>query len=161
MTPITLLDRLKEFIEEQTRDLLLPARVKSDAEVIERPADVYKMRLPTPEGETKLIPYILLQFVKGEDTQEEGQDQENEAMVRIVIATYSADGQTGAMNVLNIITRLRTEMLKTIVIGEQFSLKKPLEYIVYPDSTHPYYLGEMITRWDLPTIKREVKNLWY
>ncbi len=161
MTPIILLDRLKEFVEKQTRDLLLSVRVKSDEEPQERPAHVYKMRLPNKEGETKLIPYILLQFVSGHDSQEENQDPESGCMVRIVIATYSEDGETGAMNVLNIIDRIRIALLKAGVIGEQFLLQKPIEYIVYPDSTNPYFLGEMITRWGLPIIEREVENLWY
>jgi len=31
---------------------------------------------------------------------------------------------------------------------------------VYPDSTQPYYLGEMITNWSIPTIEREVTDIW-
>jgi hypothetical protein len=161
MTPIVLLDRLKDFIEEQTRDLLLSVRVKSEEEPQERPAHVYRMRLPNKEGETKLIPYILLQFITGEDAQEKNKDPESGCMVRIVVATYSEDGETGAMDVLNVITRIRIALLKTGVIGDQFLLKKPIEYLVYPDSTYPYFLGEMITRWELPIIEREVENLWY
>ena len=161
MTPVVLLDRLKEFIKEQTRDLLLSVRVNSEEETQERPAHVYKMRLPNKEGETKLIPYILLQFISGHDSQEENQDPESGCMVRIVIAIYSEDGETGAMNVLNVIDRIRIALLKAGVIGEQFLLQKPIEYIVYPDSTYPFFLGEMITRWELPLIEREVENLWY
>jgi hypothetical protein len=161
MTPVTLLDRLKEFIEEQTRDLLLSVRGKAEEEPQERPANVYRMRLPNKEGETKLIPYILLQFISGQDSQEQQQDPESDCIVRIVVATYSEDGETGAINVLNVITRIRIALLKAGVIGDQFLLKQPVEYIVYPDSTYPYFLGEMITRWELPTIEREVENLWY
>jgi hypothetical protein len=161
MTPLTLLDRLKEFIEEQTRDLLLCVRGKAEEEPQERPAGVYKMRLPNKEGETKLIPYILLQFISGHDFQDAQQEPESGCVVRIVVATYSEDGETGARNVLNVITRIRIALLKAGVIGGQFLLKKPIEYVVYPDSTYPYFLGEMITRWDLPAIEREVENLWY
>lgn len=60
------------------------------------------------------------------------------------------------MDVLNLITRIRVALIKAGVIGEQFSIKRPIEYIVYPDSTPPYFMGEMMTIWEMPTIQREV-----
>jgi hypothetical protein len=162
MTPINLIDALKEFIEEQVKDIFLSVRTKGDVPPLERAADVYKMRLPDKDSETKLIPYILLQFLTGKDTQEPGNDPESECKVRIVVATYSEDGGVGTYDVLNVITRIRVALLKTGIIAEQFLLKleSPLEYIVYSDDTAPYYLGEMITTWELPTIEREVQNTW-
>lgn len=161
MTAVVLLDELKKFIEEHTKDIILSVRVKqSSGEPKERPAEVHKMRLPDKEGETKLIPYILLQFLTGKDAQEEGQSAESESKVRIVVATYSEDGAEGATDVLNVLTRIRVALLKAGVVGKQFLLKKPLEYIVYPDETAPYYMGEMLTIWEMPEIEREVENLW-
>ena len=56
MTPLELLDALKAFIEENTKDILLPVRVdRKSGEAKERPAEVYKMRLPTKDAETKRI----------------------------------------------------------------------------------------------------------
>jgi len=163
MTPINLIDALKEFIEEQVKDIFLSVRTKGEnAEPQSRAAEVHKMRLPDKEAETKLVPYILLQFLTGKDTQEPGKDTESECKVRIVVATYSEDGGVGAYDVLNVITRIRVALLKTGIIAEQFLLKleSPLEYIVYTDETAPYYLGEMITTWELPTIEREVQSEW-
>lgn len=156
MTPVVLLKRLKEFAEEQTKDLILSVRVKDGGSgPKERPPQVHIMRLPDKDAETALIPYILLQFIKGVDVQEEGEPPESECNVRIVVATYSEDGGEGATDVLNVLTRLRSALLKAGVIGEQFSIKRPVEYIVYPDSTAPYYLGEMMTLWEIPPIRRE------
>ena len=114
------------------------------------------MRLPDKDAETKQIPYILLQFIKGSDDQKEGERPESECAVRFVFATYSEDGGKGAMDVLNLITRIRVALIKAGVIGEQFSLKRKIEYIVYPDSTPPYFMGEMMTLWEMPIIQREV-----
>ena len=102
------------------------------------------------------IPFFLLQFIKGSDDQKEGEQPESECAVRFVFATYSEDGGKGAMDVLNLITRIRVALIKAGVIGEQFSIKRPIEYIVYPDSTPPYFMGEMMTIWEMPTIQREV-----
>lgn len=161
MTANMLLDALKEFIQEQTKDIILTVRAKTESgERKERCADVYTMKLPNKDAETKLIPYILLQFINGKDEQKEGEPPQSECNVRIVVATYSEDGGIGATDVLNVLTRIRVALIKKAVISDQFELKMPLEYIVYPDDTAPYYLGEMLSIWRMPTIEREVENLW-
>lgn len=162
MTPIILLERLEEFVKEATKDIKLQVRVRGrdGTEEKERAADVYKMNLPTKEDELQKIPYILLQFLTGKDDKPEDEEDESLCQVRIVVATYSEDGGQGAYDVLNVLLRIRTELERAGVIGQQFVLRKPLEYIVYPDNTRPYYLGEMITNWSIPTIKREVEAVW-
>ena len=131
MTPLELLDALKAFIEENTKDILLPVRVdRKSGEAKERPAEVYKMRLPTKDAETKRIPYVLLQYIKSTDTQTAGEPPESSCMVRIVAATYSEDGEGGAMCVLNLLTRIRIAFLRDGVIAERFMLKPPIEMIV-------------------------------
>lgn len=161
MTPVVLLERLKEFVEEETKDLILSVKVKNGGGgPKERAPEVHLMRLPDKESETQQIPYILLQFIKGVDEQEEGERRNSECNVRVVVATYSEDGGAGALDVLNVITRIRVALLKAGVVGEQFLLKQPIEYIVYPDSTAPYYLGEMMTLWEMPVIEREVQSVW-
>ncbi len=169
MTPTILLERLKEFIQENTKDIVLnvsSVKVKTlpsvprprgqTAEIKERAAEVHLMRLPNKEAEENQIPYILLQFITGSDTGEQGQQADSEARVRIVIATYSENDSEGALDVLNLITRIRIALLKAGEIGKQFLLRKPLEYIVYPDDTQPFFLGEMMTIWEMPIINREV-----
>ena len=161
MTPLELLDALKAFIEENTKDILLPVRVdRKSGEAKERPAEVYKMRLPTKDAETKRIPYVLMQYIKSTDTQTAGEPPESSCMVRIVAATYSEDGEEGAMCVLNLLTRIRIAFLRDVVIAERFMLKPPIEMIVYPDSTPPYYLGEMMTEWRMPIVESEVQKVW-
>ncbi len=162
MTPIVLLDSLEEFVREVTKDIKLQVRVRNQnpQEEKERAADVYKMRLPNKDDQTQKIPYILLQFLTGKDDKQEQEPEESDCKVRIVVATYSEDGGVGAYDVLNVLLRIRSELEKTGIIGNQFVLQMPLEYIVYPDSTQPYYLGEMVTNWSIPTIKREVEETW-
>lgn len=80
--------------------------------------------------------------------------------MRIIAATYSEDESEGATCVLNLLTRIRIALLKDGVIGERYMLIPPLEMIVYPDSTAPYYLGEMMTEWKMPIIESEVQKVW-
>lgn len=162
MTAINLLECLEEFVKEKTADIKLQVRVRNrdPKEIKERSADVYKMRLPKKEDQTEKIPYILLQFLTGKDDKEGGEPEESMCKIRIVVATYSEDDGEGAFDVLNVILRIRSELKKAGVIGDRFVLHNPLEYIVYPDSTEPYFLGEMITNWSIPTIEREVTDIW-
>ncbi|MEA5057770.1 MAG: hypothetical protein VB047_09475 [Anaerotignum propionicum] len=157
MTPLELLDALKVFIEEETKDIFLPVRVDKDSgESKERRANVYRMQLPTKDAEIQQIPYILLQFLKQEDLQEAGQPTESSCMIRIVVATYSKNGEEGSLCLLNLLTRIRIAFLRKRIIAERFLLNPPIEMIVYPDNTAPYYLGEMVCSWTMPVIEREV-----
>lgn len=162
MTPEILLDELQKFVKEKTKDMLLPVRVdKNSGENKERAAEVHKMRLPNKDAETRLIPYVLLQFIKSTDDQQQGQEPESKCNVRIVAATYSEDGAEGSTGVMNLLTRIKLELIRAGVIGGQFLLQPPLEMIVYPDSTPPYYLGEMMVVFRLPAMESEVERLWY
>ncbi len=173
MTPTELLYELKEFIESATKDIILSVRpVKnltipqpsgSTEKAAEEPkcraAEVHLMRLPDKNAETNRIPYILLQLLTGSDEQPEGKPPDSECKVRIVAATYAENGEQGAMDLLNVITRIRIELLRVGVIGKQFILRKPLEYAFYADDTDMYYFGEMLTIWGIPAVQREV-NLY-
>ena len=73
MTPLQLLDALEAFVEQETKDILLPVRVdRKSGENKERAAEVYKMRLPNKTAQTERVPYLLLQYIKSTDTQEQG-----------------------------------------------------------------------------------------
>ncbi len=162
MTPEILLDELQKFIKEKTKEMLLPVRVdKNSGKSKERAPEVHKMRLPDKEAETRQIPYVLLQFIKSTDDQKPGKEPESKCNVRIIAATYSEDGAEGATCVMNLLTRIKLELIKAGVIGGQFLLCPPLETFIYPDSTPPYYLGEMMTVFRLPAMESEVERLWH
>lgn len=161
MTPIILLDDLQKFIEENTEDILLEVKVRTGAATEkERAASVYKMGLPEKDDNTQQIPYILLKVLTGEDTKEDMQPKASKVRVRILIATYSQSEERGSMALLNLILRIQERLEKQHIIGGRFCLQYPLEYIIYQDTTPPYYLGEIMTIWSIPTIEREVREIW-
>lgn len=157
MTPTALLEALKLYIQENTKDIILTVRRKRGDTTEDRPPNVYLMNLPKKEDEVQQIPYILIKYLTGRDDREPGEEESSQASIRIVIATYAEDAEEGTMALLNIISCLRYNFLKDSEIAGQFRLISPLESIIYPDDTRPYYLGEMMTLWTLPPIEREVK----
>ena len=83
--------------------------------------------------------------------------EEDSCKVRIIFAVYSENGQDGPLALLNLMLRVRSELKKAGAVGGgQFVLEMPLEYIVYQDTTPPYYMGEMVTNWSLPVVQRDV-----
>ena len=57
MTPLDLLSVLEEFVRRETKDMLLPVRVdRRSGEPKERPAEIYKMRLPTKKAQNERVP---------------------------------------------------------------------------------------------------------
>lgn len=159
MTRITLLERLRDFTKEATAELMMPMRMqKGDAEQKYRPADVYLMRLPDGTSATKKAPYVLHQLITGKDHQPSGNRIESTAHIRSICCVYNDDEQEGGLMLLNLMERLRVALLKQVVIGNQFTLDLDagLEVLIYPDDTAPYFVGEMISVWKLPTVEREV-----
>jgi len=63
MTPLDLLDVLEEFVRRETKDMLLPVRVdRRSGEPKERPAEIYKMRLPTKKAQKEYIRQVYHQI---------------------------------------------------------------------------------------------------
>lgn len=161
MTKNVLLEELKSFTENVTKDMLLPVRMqKGDVERSERTVDVYKMRLPDSNAAQKKAPYIIHQVITGEDEQGEGALPSGKTIVRSVFCVYCDDEQIGALLLLELMERLRIELLKNQVLGKQFVLdmKSKLEMLVYPENTAPYYAGEILSTWRMPTVEREVRE---
>lgn len=153
MTKVILLERLAEFTEEATKDIIMPTRLqKGDTEQIVRAANIHKMRLPDSKAAQKEAPYIIHQIITGKD------NLSSNAVMRSIFCVYNNNEEEGGMMLLNLMERVRIALLKSGTVGNQFTLdiNAGVETLIYPDDTAPYYAGEMITNWKLPTIEREV-----
>lgn len=162
MTKVILLEELAAFTKAATQDLLLPARPQEEDEAPPppRPSGVYRMRLPKFRDATRKAPYILHQVLTGKDVQQAGVRPEASAVVRTVFCVYHEDEEQGALSLLNLMEALRVALLERPVLPGPFALnlKAGLEALAYPDDgeprTAPYYLGEMISTWNMPPVVR-------
>lgn len=159
MNRVILLEQLRDFTKAVTSDIIMPTKMQEGDETQKhRSAGVYLMRLPDSRAATKKAPYILHQFITGEDVQTPGQRPSSAAVVRTIFCVYSDNEQEGGMMLLNLMERLRIALLRQVVIGNQFTLdlSAKLEALAYPDDTAPYFAGEMVSTWILPAVEREV-----
>lgn len=158
MDKVILLENLRDFTQNAVSELLMPVRPQEEDEAwdmqTERPADVYLMRLPDSTGAGGRAPYIIHQVLTGKDQQKPGEQLGCYTKVRTIFCVYCADEQDGALMLLNLMERLRIELLKRPVIGSKYllDLTEGLETLIYPDDTAPFYLGEMISQWWLPPV---------
>ncbi|MDF2984887.1 MAG: hypothetical protein K0R50_397 [Eubacterium sp.] len=158
MNRITLLEQFKLFTKESTGDIIMPVKLqKGDIEQTYRNADVYLMRLKDSNSAQKKAPYIIHQLITGKDIQPQGQNISASAIIRSIFCVFNDNEEEGALMLINLMERLRIELLKQVVIGKQFQLdlEAGLESLVYPDDTAPYYCGEMISTWKIPVVRME------
>jgi len=154
-----LMQTLQGFVEQITADMKLTSRVKRNStEPAERPPKVFIGSLPEAEGEEKLAPYILLKLLTGKHERNPGSD-ENKSMVRIIFVVYSEDPQERYIQALNVISRVQFRLLEETVIDNRFILQSPLELIIYEEDTGPYKIGEIMTTWEMPIVKRKIDFL--
>lgn len=154
MTPLDLLEALKRYCGETTKDMRLIARVpENSTQEAERPPAVFIGNLPNKESEKKAAPYILLKLLTGKDDNEE-----SICRVRIICATFSEDKQENYMQCLNLVTRIKTKLLEDVVIDSRFSCQKPIEFIIYDDDLEVYQIGEIMTVWEMQKAERDVRK---
>ena len=165
MTTVNLLESLKAFTIESTKDLIMPVKPSEEAEEPEpRQVGVYIANLPEFSSVKRKAPCILHQIVIRKDIQPPGQPfPDTAAVVRSAFCVYNDDEEEGGLMLLGLMERLRIALLKKVALDKQFKLdlQAGLESLVYDSTgskpTHPYYLGEMISVWRIfHTIEREV-----
>lgn len=159
MTKVVLLDVLADFTKQSTKDLIMPTKMqKGDTEQKFRAADIHKMRLPDSSNATKKAPYIIHQVITGKDTQRPQNRPSAETVIRSIFCVYNDNEEEGGLMLLNLMERVRIDLLRSDIIGNQFKIDREagLETLIYPDDTAPYYAGEMISTWKLPAVEREV-----
>lgn len=154
MTPLELLNCLKGYCEDITKDMRLVARVpENGTEAGERPPKVFVGNLPNKESEKKTAPYILLKLLT-----KKTDDEESVCRVRIICVTFSEDKQENYIQCLNLLTRIETKLLEDTVIANRYSCQKPIETVVYDDDLEVYQVGEMMTIWELKKVERDVRK---
>ncbi len=159
MTRVTLLETLQDFTQAQTGNILLPVKPqKGDTKNMRRAAEVHLMRLPDGSSVTRRAPYILHQLVTAKDKLTPGErEPDNTGVVRSVFCIYHEEEREGALQLLNLLETVRIGLLERPILRKQFILdmKAGLEWMIYPEDFSPYYIGEMVSTWHLPPVKRK------
>lgn len=159
MTRTMLVKELEKLCRDCTKKFKLPTAIaKGDTKQEVRAPNIHRMRLPDSHSYEKEVPYIIIQIDNSRHIQKEGNEPLNTATVRLIFAVWSDNEQEGSEMLLNLMDTVQEAILKKVQIGKHFRLDvhEPLDSIIYPDDTAPFFAGEMIGTFILPSIKREV-----
>ncbi len=159
MVRTVLLNDLKELCQDALKDMKLPTAVqKGDEEEIRKAPDIYLMRLPEAESYKKRAPYIIIQFLEGQDIQQAGQQSRSVALVRFVCVVYDRNSEHGALALLGVMDAIRIRLISQGIVGKHFKLNinEGVHSVIYGNEEAPYYGGEITCQFFLPPIEREV-----
>lgn len=166
MTLSGLLESLKQFIEDELKELVLKVPPEyEDAEdlpdvpaVKKRGIAVYKQRLPI-RGEEPLEPYIQLVIPAGKDEKTNDRSDENTVNVRMGIVIYDEKPDEGALTLMHIVEKLRYDLQRKGQVGDRFILGSPFEFLFYDEETAGYHVAEISTVWKVPAVHPDIPFL--
>jgi glycosidase len=149
-TSVGLVDQLTELIKKWVSEF----RLKSPHNSLLKAPHIYTQFLPPKtrkeEEENPNFPHIIIRYVR-----EEIRNGVNYAEIRIIAGTVDADNENGFRDVLNVLTRIRNEMLKQSPIGV-FELQTEGLAIEIPEEQYePHWVGYINAKYSMPTVQNE------
>ncbi len=163
MNRVMLLEALKVRQTEDLKDLLMPAvPTKKNPEPGIRPVQIFQGKTPDKNSETEKAPYIVNAILNSTFYRNPGEEPTSLVTVRSTLCVYNKDNEEGAMMLLNLLERLRISYTMNPILDKTFQClfdkDNPIQDLVYPDETMPFFMADQVTVWSLPPVEREVRK---
>ncbi|MFJ2044527.1 hypothetical protein ACIOBL_13020 [Paenibacillus taichungensis] len=156
MTPVSLMEKIKAFLEEQTKVVMLsPTRLKPNIYLVDLPpraAGDYEEITDIPANPMEVDerwPFIIVTWGESEE------DSTRESQIGLVFGCHGS-GQAGYMDLLHLMETVRIALLRETYNGWPCKLERPLFMGLHDEQADPYWTGWMTTTWVTPTIEEEV-----
>ncbi len=161
MNRVMLLEALKVRQAEDLKDLLMPTVPKKDKPSVLRTVEIFKGKLPDRKSETEKAPYIVNAVLNSNFYRDPGEEPTSEVTVRSTLCVYNENNEEGTLMLLNLLERLRISYTKNPIVDGVFEClfdkEHPIQDLVYPDETMPFFMADQVTVWSLPPVEREVR----
>lgn len=163
MNRVMLLEALKVRQTEDLKDLLMPAvPTKKNPTPGIRPVEIFQGKTPDKNSETEKAPYIVNAILNSTFYRNPGEEPTSLVTVRSTLCVYNKDNEEGAMMLLNLLERLRISYTMNPILDKTFQClfdkENPIQDLVYPDETMPFFMADQVTVWSLPPVEREVRK---
>lgn len=148
-----LIDALAIVIDETLKGLKLPKSTNDwDEPQKDGEIQVFKHRMASASDKEK-APYVLLQILNGADEHSREDDKEFSVVtVRGIVVTFNRDSVEGALSLVEVIERIRFRLESNRTIGGRYTLQLPFEWLIYPEDTAPYHIGELSMTFTIESI---------
>lgn len=150
MTPTMMIDRLVERLRGIVSTYELSANVSGVKKAPQVIAGYLPQKKATQKQDIPDFPYVIVRFLKDNDTQELSQ-----VRVKIIVGTYSEDAQNGWRDTLNILTRVKQELLAQPVFGGSFLVNRPIETELPEEQPFPEWYGMLTLNVTVPQMIEE------
>lgn len=161
MNRVMLLEALKVRQAEDLKDLLMPTVPKKDKPSELRTVEIFKGKLPDRKSETEKAPYIVNAILNSNFFRNHGEEPTSLVTVRSTLCVYNQNNEEGVLMILNLLERLRISYTKDPILDNTFQMlfdeEHPIQDLVYPDETMPFFMADQVTVWSLPPVEREVR----
>jgi len=149
MTPIVLVDRLKEFIIPIVANFELQSNVAG----IKKAPEVISGYLPEKKPGSKQnppdLPCVIVRYLEDNDT-----GDGDTAKVKIIAGTYSEDEQDGWRDCMNVITRIKESLMEQRFLGP-FKIEYPVKTELPEEQPYPEWVAFMTLTVAIPQIQEE------
>ncbi|MGG3504759.1 hypothetical protein ABES58_04660 [Paenibacillus lautus] len=164
MTPVILMEKLQEYLQDVTKDMALGSGVPPNIYLVDLPARAtpeYEVPLETDilpadttieDEKDERWPFIVIIFSDPAEDNEEG----FRTMNMDLIFGCEGSGSDGYMDVLHLMEFVRASFLRETYDGWPARLNRPLSYGFYEEQADPYWTGYMSTNWEMPSMVQEV-----
>lgn len=149
MTPMIMIDSLVERIQEIVKNLDLEA----DRQGIRKAPQVWADGLPkksTSDRQEPEVPWVIVRYLDEDDT-----DEGALATIKIIACTYSEDEQNGWRDVLNVVTRIKLDLLAHPYFGSAFRIERPIHTEIPEEQPFPDWLATMTVKVAMPQMEEE------
>lgn len=150
LTPNDMIDMLAIRIKEIVKDLRLETKVDG----LSKAPDVYTgylgKRYTASPNTGPEVPWIIVRYLGGDD-EEDG----FLANVRIIVCTHSSDDENGWRDPLNVLTRIKQNLLAHPQIGGPFKVLRPFQDELPEEQPFPEWIAGMTMKVTMPQVFEE------
>lgn len=149
MTSIDLVDKLKEFITPVVAEMELKTNVSGILKAPQVITGYLQEKKPLQKQDPPDFPYVIIRYLEDDDTMDV-----DTAKVKIYAGTYSEDTQDGWRDALNVITKVKTALLKQRFFGP-FKIEYPVKTELPEEQPYPEWVAFLTLNITIPHITEE------
>jgi hypothetical protein len=150
MTSVGLVDQLTERIKKWVSEFRLQTPHNSFLKAPNVYTQFINPKTRKEEEENPNFPHIIIRYIR-----EEIRNGVNYAEIHIIAGTVDEDHENGFRDVLNVLTRIRNEMLKQPIIGAFELNKEGLSIEIPEEQLETHWVGYINAKYSIPTVQNE------
>lgn len=150
MTPIILVDKLIDYIKSIVAEFELQSNVQGIKKSPQVIGGYLKEKKPKEKQVIPDFPYVIVRYIEDTDTENDG----HSSNIKIMAGTYSEDEQDGWRDAMNVITRIKGDLMKKRFLGP-FKIEYPIKTELPEEQPYPEWVAILNLTVTMPQVIEE------